>query len=139
MVEPNEREGEVGLSSMDIDETVQTEVLIVGAGAAGIRTALALKAEGVDALLVSDREHGDAHTRFAAGGINATLRTHDPDDRWQIHAADTLREGHFINDPEAVRQGVAGQHPVQRGERGSVAVGPTACGRGSCGDPEGAG
>ncbi|MBA2713241.1 MAG: FAD-binding protein, partial [Rubrobacteraceae bacterium] len=38
----------------------------------------------------------------AAGGINASLGSLDPDDRWEIHAADTVGEGHFVNDPRAV-------------------------------------
>jgi len=91
------------MTRSDSLQTVQAEVLIIGAGAAGLRTALELKTRGIEPLLISDRTQGDAHTKFAAGGINASLGTHDPDDRWQIHAADTLREGHFINDPEAVR------------------------------------
>jgi succinate dehydrogenase / fumarate reductase, flavoprotein subunit len=77
-------------------------VIIIGAGAAGIRTAIELKKHNVKCLILSKRPHGDAHTVCAAGGINASLRTHDPEDRWEIHAADTLREGHFINDPKAV-------------------------------------
>ncbi|MBT0812627.1 FAD-binding protein [Litoribacter ruber] len=86
----------------DIDKELTTVVLIIGAGAAGIRTAIALKEAGVDCMLVSKREFGDAHTKMAAGGINASLGNLDPEDRWEIHAADTLKEGHFVNDPKAV-------------------------------------
>jgi hypothetical protein len=39
---------------------------------------------------------------WAAGGINASLGNLDPDDRWEIHAADTVGEGHFVNDPRMV-------------------------------------
>jgi succinate dehydrogenase / fumarate reductase, flavoprotein subunit len=77
-------------------------VLIVGAGAAGLRAAIELRSRGVDCLVLGKRAHGDAHTRWAAGGINAALGTHDPDDRWEAHLADTLREGHFVCDPRAV-------------------------------------
>jgi succinate dehydrogenase / fumarate reductase, flavoprotein subunit len=83
-------------------ETIATTVLIIGAGAAGLRTAIELRAHGVDCLVLGKRQHGDAHTRWAAGGINAALGTRDPDDHWQLHFADTIREGHFVCDPAAV-------------------------------------
>jgi succinate dehydrogenase / fumarate reductase, flavoprotein subunit len=81
---------------------VETDVLIVGAGAAGLRAAIKLAWEGINVLVVGKRRHGDAHTVWAAGGINASLGNLDPDDRWEIHAADTIGEGHFVNDPRAV-------------------------------------
>ena len=81
---------------------IKTDVLIVGAGAAGLRAAIELAREGVDVLVLGKRRHGDAHTVWAAGGINASLGNLDPDDRWEIHAADTVGEGHFVNDPRAV-------------------------------------
>jgi succinate dehydrogenase / fumarate reductase, flavoprotein subunit len=83
-------------------EMLQTRVLIVGAGAAGLRTAIELTTHGVNCLVIGKRAHGDAHTRWAAGGINAAIGTRDPDDSWQRHFADTLREGHFVCDPIAV-------------------------------------
>ena len=88
--------------SSDPVDLVETDVLIVGAGAAGLRVAIELAREGVDVLVLGKRRHGDAHTVWAAGGINASLGTLDPDDRWEIHAADTVGEGHFVNDPRAV-------------------------------------
>jgi succinate dehydrogenase / fumarate reductase, flavoprotein subunit len=86
----------------DPAELVETDVLIVGAGAAGLRAAIELARAGVDVLVLGKRRHGDAHTVWAAGGINASLGTLDPDDGWEIHAADTIGEGHFVNDPRAV-------------------------------------
>ena len=83
-------------------ESVETDVLIVGAGAAGLRAAIELARAGVGVLVLGKRRHGDAHTVWAAGGINASLGNLDPDDRWEIHAADTVGEGHFVNDPRAV-------------------------------------
>ncbi|QWC19054.1 FAD-dependent oxidoreductase [Halorubrum sp. 2020YC2] len=78
-------------------------VLVVGAGAAGARTAIELAERGVDDVLVlGKRGHGDAHTTWARGGINGALGTHDPADSPAIHAADTLNEGHLINDPAKV-------------------------------------
>jgi len=83
-------------------ESVSTSVLIIGAGGAGLRTSIELAQNGVDCLVLGKRPHGDAHTIWAAGGINASLGSLDPEDRWAIHAADTLDEGHFVNDPTAV-------------------------------------
>ncbi|AEM56511.1 succinate dehydrogenase [Haloarcula hispanica N601] len=83
-------------------ETVSVPVLVVGAGAAGARVAIGLAQNGVEPLVIGKRDHGDAHTTWAAGGINASLGSLDPEDDWTIHAADTLDEGHFINDPKAV-------------------------------------
>jgi succinate dehydrogenase flavoprotein subunit len=87
---------------MDDINLTETDVLIVGAGAAGLRAAIELAREGVGVVVLGKRRHGDAHTVWAAGGINASLGNLDPDDRWEIHAADTIGEGHFVNDPRAV-------------------------------------
>jgi len=83
-------------------ETVSVPVLVVGAGAAGARAAIALADQGVEPLVIGKSDHGDAHTTWAAGGINASLGSLDPEDDWTVHAADTLDEGHYINDPDAV-------------------------------------
>ena len=84
-------------------DRVDVSVLVVGAGAAGARTAIELAERGVDDVLVlGKRGHGDAHTTWARGGINGALGTHDPEDSPAIHAADTLNEGHFVNDPAKV-------------------------------------
>lgn len=96
-------------------EILDTRVLIVGAGAAGLRAALELVARGVPCLVVGKRRYGDAHTRMAAGGINAAFGTRDPEDSWIVHAADTLREGHFLNDPRAVEL-LARDAPARVGE-----------------------
>ena len=80
-------------------------VLVIGAGAAGARTAIELVEQEVDPedlLVIGKRGHGDAHTTWARGGINGALGTHDPEDDWTVHAADTLNEGHFLNDPGKV-------------------------------------
>jgi succinate dehydrogenase / fumarate reductase flavoprotein subunit len=83
-------------------ETVSVPVLVVGAGAAGARAAIALADAGEEPLVIGKSDHGDAHTTWAAGGINAALGSLDPEDDWTVHAADTLDEGHYINDPDAV-------------------------------------
>jgi succinate dehydrogenase / fumarate reductase flavoprotein subunit len=92
-------------------ERVDVSVLVIGAGAAGARTAIELAERGVDdVLVIGKRSHGDAHTTWARGGINGALGTRDPEDDWTIHAADTLKEGHFLNDPVKVET-VARQMP----------------------------
>ena len=79
-----------------------TDVLVVGTGGAGLRAAIAIADRGQRVLLVGKRPKADAHTVLAAGGINAALGTLDPEDTWQIHAADTLAEGRFLGDPRAI-------------------------------------
>ena len=103
MIEPDRGAG--GASPDPTDETVDVSVLVIGAGAAGARTAIELVERGVDpedVLVIGKRAHGDAHTTWARGGINGALGTHDPEDDPSIHAADTLTEGGFLNDPGKV-------------------------------------
>ena len=77
-------------------------VLVVGMGAAGLRAAIELAEGGVQVLCVAKRRREDAHTVLASGGINAALGTMDPQDSWEQHAADTLREGYWLGDPRSV-------------------------------------
>ena len=77
-------------------------VLVIGTGAAGLRTAIELGERGVQVLCVGKRRRDDAHTVLASGGINAALGTMDPEDSWEQHAADTLRESYWLADPRAV-------------------------------------
>jgi len=102
---PQAADGEAAVAAADSYETVDLGVLVIGTGAAGARTAIELVEEGVDpedVLVIGKRSHGDAHTTWARGGINGALGTHDPEDDWTVHAADTLNEGHFLNDPGKV-------------------------------------
>jgi succinate dehydrogenase / fumarate reductase flavoprotein subunit len=68
-----------------------------------LRTAIELAERGVDVLVVSKRPEADAHTTLAAGGINAALATMDPEDSWQQHAADTIRESYLLANPITVQ------------------------------------
>jgi succinate dehydrogenase / fumarate reductase flavoprotein subunit len=81
---------------------VVASVLVIGAGATGLRAAIELAEAGVQVLCVGKRRRDDAHTVLAAGGINAALATMDPEDSWEQHAADTLREGYWLADPRSV-------------------------------------
>ena len=78
------------------------DVLIIGAGSAGLRAAIEAHDAGAHVLIISKSRKGDPHTVLARGGINAALGTMDPEDNWTIHAADTLREGEFLADYERV-------------------------------------
>jgi succinate dehydrogenase / fumarate reductase flavoprotein subunit len=77
-------------------------VLVIGSGAAGLRAAIAATEAGSQVLVVGKRHRLDAHTVLAAGGINAVLGTRDPQDSWEQHFADTLREGYFLGHPRVV-------------------------------------
>jgi succinate dehydrogenase / fumarate reductase flavoprotein subunit len=77
-------------------------VLVIGTGAAGLRAAIAAHQAGSEVVVVGKRRREDAHTVLAAGGINAALGTVDPQDSWQQHFGDTLREGYFLADPRVV-------------------------------------
>lgn len=79
-----------------------SNVLVIGSGAAGMRAAIAAYEAGSDVVMVGKRLPRDAHTVLAAGGINAALGTRDPDDSWQQHFADTVKEGYFLSDPYTV-------------------------------------
>ena len=87
---------------MTIERIISTSVLVVGTGGAGLRAAIELRQQGVDVLAVGKRRRYDAHTTLAAGGINAALGTMDPEDSWQQHAADTIKESYDLADPRIV-------------------------------------
>ncbi|SDS15949.1 succinate dehydrogenase / fumarate reductase flavoprotein subunit [Brevibacterium sandarakinum] len=93
------------------EHTISTSVLVIGTGGSGLRAAIEVAESGTDVLAVGKRPKDDAHTSLAAGGINAALATMDPDDSWQQHAADTIKESYDLANPrtvEIVTQG-AGQ------------------------------
>jgi succinate dehydrogenase / fumarate reductase flavoprotein subunit len=85
-----------------MNRTNVSNVLVIGSGAAGLRAAIAVYEAGSEVVVVGKRLKKDAHTVLAAGGINAALGTVDPEDSWQQHFADTLKEGYFLSDPLAV-------------------------------------
>jgi succinate dehydrogenase / fumarate reductase flavoprotein subunit len=79
-------------------ENYEYDVLVVGAGGAGLRAAIAASAGGARVGLVSKSLLGKAHTVMAEGGIAASLGNVDPADNWQVHFCDTMRGGQMIND-----------------------------------------
>ena len=79
-------------------DTHQHDVLIIGAGGAGLRAAVAAADAGASVGLVCKSLLGKAHTVMAEGGIAAALGNVDPQDNWEVHFADTMRGGQMIND-----------------------------------------
>ncbi len=79
--------------------TFEHDVLVIGAGGAGLRAAIEASAAGVSVGLVCKSLLGKAHTVMAEGGIAAALANVDDRDSWRVHFADTLRGGQYLNDP----------------------------------------
>ena len=79
-------------------ETVETDVLVLGAGGAGLRGAIAAAESGVRVALVCKSLLGKAHTVMAEGGVAAALHNVAYQDTWEVHFADTIKGGKFIND-----------------------------------------
>jgi succinate dehydrogenase / fumarate reductase flavoprotein subunit len=73
------------------------DVLVIGAGGAGLRAAIEASAAGVRVGLVSKSLLGKAHTVMAEGGIAAALATVNESDNWKVHFADTMRGGQYLN------------------------------------------
>jgi len=78
-------------------ETVEHDVLIIGAGGAGLRAAIAAAHEGVKVGLVCKSLLGKAHTVMAEGGAAAAMANVDERDSWKVHFADTMRGGQYLN------------------------------------------
>jgi succinate dehydrogenase / fumarate reductase flavoprotein subunit len=78
-------------------ETHEHDVLIIGAGGAGLRAAIAASAEGVSVGLVCKSLLGKAHTVMAEGGMAAAIGNVDDRDSWRVHFADTMRGGQYVN------------------------------------------
>jgi succinate dehydrogenase / fumarate reductase flavoprotein subunit len=78
-------------------QTHEHDVLVIGAGGAGLRAAIEASAGGVSVGLVCKSLLGKAHTVMAEGGIAAALANTDERDSWKVHFADTMRGGQYIN------------------------------------------
>lgn len=78
-------------------ETHEHDVLIIGAGGAGLRAALEALNQGVSVAVVCKSLLGKAHTVMAEGGIAAAMANVDRGDDWRTHFADTMRGGKFLN------------------------------------------
>jgi succinate dehydrogenase / fumarate reductase, flavoprotein subunit len=78
-------------------ETLEYDVLIIGAGGAGLRAAIEASAASVKVGLVCKSLLGKAHTVMAEGGMAAALANVDERDNWKVHFADTMRGGQYVN------------------------------------------
>ncbi|MBA2258631.1 MAG: fumarate reductase/succinate dehydrogenase flavoprotein subunit [Acidobacteria bacterium] len=78
-------------------ETHDYDVLVVGAGGAGLRAAIEASAGGVKVGLLCKSLLGKAHTVMAEGGIAAALANVDDRDNWKVHFSDTMRGGQYVN------------------------------------------
>ncbi len=78
-------------------ETHEHDVIVIGAGGAGLRAAIEASAQGANVGLVCKSLLGKAHTVMAEGGIAAALAHVDPQDGWQTHFRDTMKGGSFLN------------------------------------------
>src|ERR1700755_2047095 len=78
-------------------QTHEHDVIVIGAGGAGLRAAIEASAAGVSVGLVCKSLLGKAHTVMAEGGIAAALANVDERDSWRVHFADTMRGGQYVN------------------------------------------
>jgi len=78
-------------------EKYEYDVLVIGAGGAGLRAAIEASSAGVSVGLVCRSLLGKAHTVMAEGGIAAALGNVDDRDNWRVHFADTMRGGQYVN------------------------------------------
>jgi succinate dehydrogenase / fumarate reductase flavoprotein subunit len=82
---------------MERFETHAYDVLVVGAGGAGLRAAIEAAAHGCTVGVVCKSLLGKAHTVMAEGGVAAALANSDPRDSWKVHFRDTMRGGKLLN------------------------------------------
>ncbi|MBK8206627.1 MAG: fumarate reductase/succinate dehydrogenase flavoprotein subunit [Planctomycetes bacterium] len=87
------------MAAADISElqTIEHDVLVIGAGGAGLRAAIECAAQGVNTGLVCKSLLGKAHTVMAEGGMAAAMGNVDSRDNWKVHFRDTMRGGKFLN------------------------------------------
>ena len=78
-------------------QTLDYDVLVIGAGGAGLRAAIEASTAGVSVGLICKSLLGKAHTVMAEGGIAAALGNVDDRDNWRVHFADTMRGGQYVN------------------------------------------
>jgi succinate dehydrogenase / fumarate reductase, flavoprotein subunit len=75
------------------------DVLVIGAGGAGLRAAIEASGKGVKVGLICKSLLGKAHTVMAEGGMAAAMGNVDDRDNWRVHFADTMRGGQYLNNP----------------------------------------
>ncbi|MGA7731175.1 MAG: fumarate reductase/succinate dehydrogenase flavoprotein subunit [Chloroflexia bacterium] len=82
---------------MESYDTFEHDVLVIGAGGAGLRASIAASEAGLSVGVVCKSLLGKAHTVMAEGGVAGALGNLDKKDNWQVHFMDTMRGGSFLN------------------------------------------
>ncbi|AWW37772.1 fumarate reductase/succinate dehydrogenase flavoprotein subunit [Streptomyces cadmiisoli] len=82
---------------MSVVERQEWDVVVIGAGGAGLRAAIEARERGARTAVICKSLFGKAHTVMAEGGIAAAMANANPHDNWQVHFRDTLRGGKFLN------------------------------------------
>jgi len=85
------------MAAEDRFETHEYDVIVVGAGGAGLRAAIEASAQGAKTAIICKSLLGKAHTVMAEGGIAAALRNVWQEDSWEVHFRDTMRGGKLLN------------------------------------------
>lgn len=80
-------------------KSFEYDVLVIGAGGAGLRAAIEASAAGVSVGVICKSLLGKAHTVMAEGGVAAAMANVDERDNWKVHFADTMRGGQYLNNP----------------------------------------
>src|SRR5881628_3388879 len=83
--------------ALDRYQVHEHDVLVIGAGGAGLRAAIEASAAGVSVGIACKSLLGKAHTVMAEGGIAAAMSNADERDSWRVHFADTMRGGQYVN------------------------------------------
>src|SRR5262252_7139054 len=78
-------------------ERRQYDVVVIGAGGAGLRAVIEARERGLKVAVVCKSLFGKAHTVMAEGGCAAAMGNANPKDNWQVHFRDTMRGGKFLN------------------------------------------
>src|SRR4051794_2582850 len=78
-------------------ERHEYDVVVIGAGGAGLRAVIEARERGLKVAVVCKSLFGKAHTVMAEGGIAASMGNSNPRDNWQVHFRDTMRGGKFLN------------------------------------------
>jgi len=87
---------------MEPYQTFEHDVLVIGAGGAGLRAAISVREAGLSCGVISKSLLGKAHTVMAEGGAAAALGNMGEPDDWKVHFKDTMLGGQFLNNPRTV-------------------------------------
>ena len=87
------------MSALDRCIVHEHDVLVIGAGGAGLRAAIEASGAGVKVGVICKSLLGKAHTVMAEGGMAAAMGNVDDRDNWEVHFSDTMRGGQYLNNP----------------------------------------